>query len=64
MNKFDRIFDLHKILQARRTPITTRELMARLECADPTVRRLNAKLRDELGAPVRFDRALRDSRIQ
>jgi len=57
MNKFDRLYDLHNILADRRTPITAPELMQRLECSDPTVRRLLAKLRDELGAPIRFDRA-------
>lgn len=31
--------------------------MQKLECSEPTVRRLVAKLRNELGAPVRFDRA-------
>jgi predicted DNA-binding transcriptional regulator YafY len=57
MNKFDRLYDLHGYLAGRRTPATTRELMQKLECSEPTVRRLVAKLRDELGAPVRFDRA-------
>lgn len=57
MNKFDRLYDLHKILAARHTPISTSDLMQKLECSEPTVRRLVSKLRDELGAPVRFDRA-------
>jgi predicted DNA-binding transcriptional regulator YafY len=57
MNKFDRLYELHKRLAGRRTPVATSELMHTLECSEPTVRRLIAKLRDELGAPVRFDRA-------
>lgn len=57
MNKFDRLYDLHGYLSGRRVPVTTTELMRQLECSEPTVRRLVAKLRDELGAPVRFDRA-------
>lgn len=57
MNKFDRLYDLHGYLSGRRVPVTTAELMQKLECSEPTVRRLVAKLRDELGAPVRFDRA-------
>lgn len=57
MNKFDRLYDLHGYLSGRRVPVTTTELMHQLECSEPTVRRLIAKLRDELGAPVRFDRA-------
>lgn len=57
MNKFDRLYDLHSHLAGRRVPVTTAELMRKLECSEPTVRRLIAKLRDELGAPLRFDRA-------
>lgn len=57
MNKFDRLYDLHGLFAGRRSPISTPELMQKLECSEPTVRRLLAKLRDELGAPLRFDRA-------
>lgn len=57
MNKFDRLYDLHSYLAGRRVPVSTGELMHKLECSEPTVRRLIAKLRDELGAPLRYDRA-------
>jgi predicted DNA-binding transcriptional regulator YafY len=56
MNKFDRLYDLHHFFVARRAPIALADLMARLECSEPTVRRLIAKLRDELGAPLVYDR--------
>lgn len=40
MYKFDRIYQLHTILGERRTPISRADLMARLECSQPTVFRL------------------------
>lgn len=52
MNKFDRLYELHKRLAGRHTPIATSELMHTLECSEPTVRRLIAKLHDELDAAV------------
>ncbi|GEM_PF-2681011 len=52
MNKFDRIYDLYRILRDRRTPITLQTLSERLECSKPTVKRSIQKLRDEFGAPV------------
>jgi predicted DNA-binding transcriptional regulator YafY len=55
MDKFDRIFQLHAILAARRTPIPLEDLMARLECSKPTVYRAINVLKDTLHAPVEFD---------
>jgi proteasome accessory factor C len=56
MDKFDRIFQLHAILRARRTPIALEDLMARLECSKPTLYRAIAFLKNRLDAPVEFDR--------
>jgi len=56
MNAFDRIYELHTILHFRRYPITMRELEERMECSQPTVKRMLRKLRDELGAPIHYDR--------
>ena len=39
MDKFDRIFHLHKILASRRTAIPLDDLMARLECSKSTLHR-------------------------
>jgi len=39
MDKFDRIFHLHAILAARRTPIPLEDLTARLECSKATLHR-------------------------
>lgn len=56
MDKFDRIFQLHAILAARKTPIALEDLLARLECSKPTLYRAIAVLKDRLHAPVEFDR--------
>lgn len=58
MDKFDRIYELHRILASRRTPIPLADLMERLACSGATVYRLIAALRDHLGAPIEFDKEL------
>jgi proteasome accessory factor C len=58
MDKFDRIFQLHAILAARKTPISLEDLMARLECSKSTLYRAIAVLKDTLHAPVDFDTEL------
>jgi len=55
MDKFDRIFQLHAILAARKTPIALEDLNARLECSKSTLYRAIAVLKDRLHAPVEFD---------
>ena len=56
MDKFDRIYDLHRIFAARRSPLPVEAIMERLECSKPSVYRLIRVLGDRLGAPVEFDR--------
>ncbi|MGE0387151.1 MAG: helix-turn-helix transcriptional regulator [Gammaproteobacteria bacterium] len=56
MNRFDRIFELHRILAGRRTPISRRDIEERLECSRATVKRVIVELRDYLGAPIAYDR--------
>jgi hypothetical protein len=53
MDKFDRIFQLHAILSARRTPIPLEDLLARLECSKPTLHRVIATMRSVLNAPIK-----------
>lgn len=53
MNKFDRIYDLYRILHDRQTPISLQTLTERLECSEPTVKRILHKLREEFGAPIK-----------
>jgi hypothetical protein len=54
MDKFDRIFDLHRYFSARHTPVTIDEIAVRLECNRSTAYRLLGVLRDQLEAPMRF----------
>ena len=55
MDKFDRIYELHKILRDRRTPIARDDLMERLDrCSEPTVYRLIRLLKDHLNAPIEW----------
>jgi len=58
VDKFDRIYELHKILRDRRTPISREDLMRRLECAEPSVYRLVRLLKDQLNAPIEWHEEL------
>ncbi|MCE7902273.1 MAG: transcriptional regulator [Gammaproteobacteria bacterium PRO9] len=55
MDKYDRIFELHRALAGRRTPVSAEDLQARLECSRATLYRIIAFLRDRLGAPIEHD---------
>jgi hypothetical protein len=37
MDKFDRIYQLHSLLDGRKTPVPIEDLMLRLECSEATV---------------------------
>lgn len=63
MDRFDRIFELHKILAGRRTPISRRELQARLGCSRATLTRLISAARNFLNAPIDYDRELNGYRL-
>jgi hypothetical protein len=53
MDKFDRIYELDKIVRGRRTPISREDLLARLEkCSEPTLYRLLRLMKDHLNAPI------------
>ena len=58
MDKFDRIFALHRILASRRTAISHEDLLAKLECTKSTLHRALNVLKNYLHAPVEFDREL------
>lgn len=57
MDRFDRIYKLHNILAARRTPVSRKTLEERMECSRATVMRTIECLRDHLGAPIEYDAA-------
>ena len=56
MDRFIRILELHKVLAARRTAISRRQLEERLESNRSTVKRTIEEMRDFLGAPIVYDR--------
>jgi proteasome accessory factor C len=56
MDRFNRIYRLHRILAERTTPISRQALEERLECSRATVRRTIDEFRDFLGAPIAYDR--------
>jgi proteasome accessory factor C len=55
MDKFDRIYHLHRFLAGRRTGISLEELMAGLNCSRATVYRTINTLEHFLGAPIERD---------
>lgn len=56
MDKFDRISQLHAILKGRRTAISFEDLRGRLECSKATLHRALAVLKEQLNAPIVFDK--------
>ncbi len=56
MDRFDRIFELNRILQAARRPVSRRRLEAELECSRATVKRIIEDMRLYLNAPIVYDR--------
>ena len=57
MDRFDRIYALHKMLVRARVPVARRQLEAAFECSAATVKRLIEDMRLHLDAPIRYDRA-------
>lgn len=58
MDKFSRIFELHKILSHRKRPVPGEELQRRLECSRATLNRIIQNMRDYLNMPLKYDRQL------
>jgi predicted DNA-binding transcriptional regulator YafY len=56
MDRFDRIFDLNRILQSARQPVSRRRLEEELECSRATVKRIIEDMRLYLNAPIVYDR--------
>ena len=56
MDRFTRIFELHKILSSRHTPISRRDLEEKLESNRSTIKRTIEEMRNFLGAPIIYDR--------
>lgn len=56
MDRFDRIFELNRILQSARYPVSRQRLEESLECSRATVKRLIEEMRLYLNAPIVYDR--------
>src|SRR5580658_6874101 len=52
MDKFDRIYQLHSLLDGRKMPVPLADLMLRLECSEATVFRIIKSMKDYLSAPI------------
>ncbi len=57
MDRFDRIFELNRILQNARYPVSRKKLEAELECSRATVKRIIEDMRLYLNAPIKYDHA-------
>ena len=56
MDRFDRIYALHKELYNARYPVSGRVLQQRLECSRATLNRIIEDMRDSVGAPIQYNR--------
>ncbi|OOZ36403.1 helix-turn-helix transcriptional regulator [Solemya velesiana gill symbiont] len=56
MDRFDRIFDLHKLLSASRLPVPRQRIEQELECSRATAKRIIEAMRLYLNAPIKYDR--------
>jgi proteasome accessory factor C len=56
MDRFDRIFELNRILQSARYPVSRQRLEEALACSRATVKRLIEEMRIYLNAPIVYDR--------
>jgi len=59
MNKLHRLFELHRLLSQRRRPVSLQVICEHMECSESTARRLVHALRDDMNAPLEYDRAQR-----
>ncbi len=56
MDRFDRIFELNRILQSARYPVSRQRLEQELECSRATAKRIIDAMRLYLNAPIVYDR--------
>ncbi|MGD2082971.1 MAG: WYL domain-containing protein [Chromatiales bacterium] len=56
MDRFDRIFDLHRLLSAARRPVSRARIQEELECSRATAKRVIESMRLYLNAPIKYDR--------
>lgn len=56
MDGFDRIYDLHKLLQGRKTALPLARILEEMECSRATFNRIKKHMTDFLGAPIEYHR--------
>ncbi len=56
MNRFDRIYQLHRLLLNARRPLSMAVLEQRMECSRATIKRVIQEMRLYLHAPIEYDR--------
>ncbi len=56
MERFDRFYALHGLLSSHKHPVPLTCIMEELECATSSAKRLIAKMRLYLDAPIKYDR--------
>ncbi len=56
MDRFDRIFDLHRLLSASRHPVSRQRIEEELECSRATAKRIIEAMRLYLNAPIKYCR--------
>lgn len=57
MDRFDRIYDLHKLLSSARHPVSREKIEQELECSRATAKRIIESMRLYLDAPICYDRS-------
>ena len=56
MDRFDRIFELNRLLQSAHHPVSRRRIEQELECSRATAKRIVEDMRIYLNAPIVYDR--------
>lgn len=56
MDKLNRLYKLHHLLRNRRLPVPLAAIRQELDCSERTARRVVAELRDDLRAPLEYER--------
>ncbi len=56
MDRFDRIFELNRLLQSARHPVSRRRIEQELDCSRSTAKRIVDDMRIYLNAPIVYDR--------
>ena len=56
MDGFDRIYDLHKLLQGRKTAMPLARILEEMECSRATFNRIKKHMTEFLGAPIEYRR--------